>query len=140
MTSVIWSISSLAYVVRLVDRSISLSASVWFLMSSFLINHFELFGLEQGWLKFQGKSKPETHFQTPLLYRFVRHPLYLGLLIAFWSTSYMTAGHLLFSGVWSVYILVAIGYEERDLMEYLGEPYKDYMKKVPMIIPIGGRK
>ncbi len=110
------------------------------LLSTFLINHFELFGLQQGWFKFQSKQADAPVFRTPLLYRFVRHPLYLGFLIAFWATPHMTVGHLLFAAVWTGYIFIAIGYEERDLIGIFGDKYRDYMAKVPSIIPFGGRK
>lgn len=110
------------------------------LLSTFLINHFEMFGLQQSWFKFQSKDAGEPKFVTPLFYKFVRHPLYLGFLIAFWATPHMTAGHLLFAGVWTGYIFLAIGYEERDMITVFGEKYRDYMAKVPSILPFGSRK
>ena len=110
------------------------------LLSTFLINHFELFGLLQSWLGFKKQSSHEPAFYTPSLYKFVRHPLYLGFVIAFWSTAHMTAGHLLFSAMWTAYIFVALGYEERDLIDTFGDKYRDYMAKTPMIFPFGGRK
>lgn len=110
------------------------------LLSTFLINHFELFGLQQAWMKFKNKEDPGAKFVMPLLYKIVRHPLYLGFLIAFWATPHMTAGHLLFAGIWTAYILIGINYEERDLASHLGAPYEEYLKKVPMILPFGARK
>lgn len=109
-------------------------------ISTFLINHFELFGLMQGWFRFRGEPMPKPEFRTPSLYQFVRHPLYLGLMLAFWSTPDMTAGHLLFASVWTVYTLIAISYEERDLITLFGDRYRDYMAKTPMILPFGRRK
>ena len=110
------------------------------LLATFLINHFELFGLEQTWYRFQGREAPTPKFHTPLLYQHVRHPLYLGWMIAFWSTPMMTVGHLLFAAVWTIYIFVAVGYEERDLVRLFGDKYRQYMARVPMILPFGRRK
>jgi len=110
------------------------------LLSTFLINHFELFGLQQGWFKFKAKEAAAPEFRTPMLYAMVRHPLYMGFLIAFWATPHMTAGHLLFSAIWTAYIFIAIGYEERDLIGIFGDKYRDYMAKTPSILPFGSRK
>lgn len=110
------------------------------LLSTFQINHFELFGLLQAWLGFKQKDAAPAEFETPFLYRFVRHPLYLGFVIAFWSTAHMTVGHLLLAAVWTIYIFVGVGYEERDLTAHFGDQYRDYMSKVPSIFPFGVRK
>ncbi len=110
------------------------------LVSTFLINHFELFGLLQGWLGFKKKEPPKPVFHTPSLYKHIRHPLYLGFIMAFWATPHMTAGHLLFASIWTIYIFVALGYEERDLIALFGDKYRDYMEKVPAIFPFGRRK
>ena len=109
----------------------------WFivLLSTFMINHFDLFGLRQTWLYFIGKPYTELPFRLPLFYRFVRHPLYLGFLIAFWSASTMTVAHLLFAVLTTGYILTAIRLEEKDLLKQFGQKYRDYKKWAPMIIP-----
>ena len=109
-------------------------------LSTFLINHYDLFGVRQVWLYFMGKPYTQLPFHTPLFYRLVRHPLYLGFLIAFWSTPVMTIAHLLFAILTTVYILTAIQLEERDLLRAFGEKYRRYKKWVPMIIPFSKRK
>lgn len=104
-------------------------------MASMLINHFDLFGVRQVWLYFRGKPYEPLAFRTPGPYRFVRHPLYIGWLLAFWSTPDMTLAHLFMATGLTAYILIAIPYEERDLETFHGAPYAEYRDKTPMFIP-----
>jgi len=108
-------------------------------LSTFLLDHFELFGLRQAFSTLAKRPAPAAEFRTPLLYRHVRHPLYLGFLVAFWSVPVMTAGHLVFSLGMSAYILVGIAFEERDLVAQFGERYRAYRRQVGMLLPRIGR-
>ena len=105
------------------------------LLSTVLIDHFDLFGVRQVIARWRGRRLVEHKFSTPLLYRAVRHPLYLGFLIAFWVTPRMTLGHLLFTTGMTGYILLAVRFEERDLVRLFGDQYRDYRRRVPMLIP-----
>lgn len=105
------------------------------LISTFLINHFELFGLMQIYKNFTKGDEVSLNFVQPLFYKLVRHPLYTGFIIAFWSTPVMTVGHLLFATLFTAQILISIPHEEKDLEAALGQPYKDYLSRVPMLIP-----
>lgn len=110
------------------------------LLSTFLIDHFDLFGLKQVWRQFVGRQAAAPHFSTPLFYRVVRHPLYLGFILAFWGGPVMTVGHLVFAATMTAYILFAIRLEEKDLVHHLGNRYVDYQKHVPMLVPLPARR
>ena len=110
------------------------------LLSTFLINHFELFGLQQAWFHMRNRQAQQHQLRQPFFYRWVAHPLYSGFFLAFWATPKMTAGHLLFSLGMSVYILIAIRYEERDLRNLFGKAYDDYRSGVGMLTPRFGRR
>lgn len=107
---------------------------------TFIINHFDLFGLRQAWLYFRGRPYTGMRFITPGPYRFVRHPLYVGWLLFFWCTPTMTAAHLLFAVLTTAYILVAIRYEERDLQDAFGAEYAAYRRRVPALVPLPCRR
>ena len=104
-------------------------------LSTFAIDHFDLFGLRQVYLHFQEKEREPLQFKTPVFYKYVRHPIYLGFIIAFWATPIMTVAHFIFAFGTSAYILVGIFLEERDLVSIYGEQYQQYREEVPMLIP-----
>jgi len=109
-------------------------------LSTYLIDHFALLGLKQVYNYLKGETEAETHFKSPALYKMVRHPLYLGFIIAFWSTPRMTFGHLFFSIMTTAYIVLAIQFEERDLIACYGDTYREYRQRVSMLIPVPRRK
>ncbi|TCN52712.1 protein-S-isoprenylcysteine O-methyltransferase Ste14 [Rhodococcus sp. SMB37] len=129
----IWDIDSSP--LRILLYALSLAGFGLVLVSTFAINHFDLFGLRQVIRNQRGQPPAANAFRIPLLYRSVRHPLYLGFLVAFWVAPTMSVGHLLFAAVTTAYVLVAIRFEEHDLVATFGERYRAYRTRVPMIVP-----
>ncbi|MGD0493547.1 MAG: methanethiol S-methyltransferase [Steroidobacteraceae bacterium] len=133
MPTVVWDIDDPQ--IAMAVTALSFIGFLIVLSSTFLINHFELFGLHQVTNNFAGNPMPVPRFRTPLYYKFVRHPLYLGFIIAFWAAPVMTLGHLLFAAVTSAYILIGILLEERDLIDLFGDEYRRYKSRVSMLVP-----
>ncbi len=134
--TVLWSLPGLAG-----DAVLAIGFAGWgvVLLSTFLIDHFDLFGLRQVWFAFRGRPYTQRRFQERSLYRHVRHPLMLGFLIAFWAAPTMTFGRFAFAGCYTLYILVALVFEERDLLAQHGAAYRDYQRRVPKLLPLGQR-
>ena len=133
MPAVIWDVENPDLAVTIV--TLSLAGWVLVFTSTFVINHFELFGLHQVANHLVDKEPLPPRFRAPLFYKFVRHPIYLGFIIAFWATPTMTVGHLLFATVTTLYILLGIALEERDLIALFGDEYRQYKQRVSMLIP-----
>ena len=135
---VIWSVQGSNG--RLILQTLFAAGWVVVLVASFLINHFDLFGLRQVWLYLLGRPYSALPFATPGLYRVVRHPLYVGWILVFWMAPTMTIAHLLFSVATTAYIVMAIQFEERDLIDIHGDAYRHYKRDVPMLVPFASRQ
>lgn len=133
MPEIVWKVTNPVLATALIG--LSLFGWVIVLLSTFMINHFELFGLHQVVAYLGGKTMPTAEFKTPGFYKLVRHPIYFGFIVAFWATPIMTQGHLLFALVTTAYILVGIMLEERDLIALFGDQYRRYREQVSMLIP-----
>ena len=133
MPAIVWQVNDPD--VAATVATVSLGGWIIVLTSTFMINHFELFGLHQVANHLTDREMPVARFRTPLYYRLVRHPIYLGFIVAFWAAPVMTAGHLLFAAVTTAYILAGIFLEERDLIELFGDEYRQYRKQVSMLLP-----
>jgi methanethiol S-methyltransferase len=131
--TVVWQVSDPQ--IAMAIMGLSFFGFLFLLLATFMINHFELFGLHQVANNLVGRDMPAVQFKTPALYQLVRHPIYLGFIIAFWAAPVMTVGHLLFASVTTAYIFVGIFLEERDLVEMFGDKYRSYRAKVAMIVP-----
>ena len=132
--AVVWQINDPEWATAV--TGISLCGWILVFFATFLINHFELFGLQQVKDNLAGRAPAKPIFRTPVLYKVVRHPLYLGFIVAFWATPTMTVGHLLFSAVTTAYIFVGIALEERDLIAEFGDEYREYMKRTGRLLPV----
>jgi len=131
--TIVWQVNDPTWSMAL--TGLSLFGWIFALASTFMINHFELFGLHQVMNNLTGGGMGAARFKTPMLYKLVRHPIYLGFIIAFWAAPVMTAGHFLFAAVTTAYIFVGIMLEERDLVDQFGDEYRNYRERVGMLTP-----
>lgn len=138
LPDIVWQVDDA--VVRTALHAVSAFGWMFAVTSTWLVSHFDLFGLRQAWLHARGHTAPDTPFATRAFYRFVRHPLMLGMLIAFWAAPTMSAGHLLFTLTMTAYIFISVKLlEERDLVAQFGDTYRDYQRRIPMLLPQPGR-
>lgn len=133
ITTSVWSVDN--RLGRALFHGIYLFGWLIVFLGTFMINHFDLFGLRQVYHRLRNREYTELGFRIPMFYRFLRHPIMLGFIIAFWAMPEMTVGHLLFSAATTIYILIAIQLEERDLVRHFGDQYREYRRKTPMLIP-----
>lgn len=138
ITAPVWTVENPLLAYALIGVSLLGWATVF--LSTFLINHFDLFGLQQVWHNLREMRIEDPQFRTPLLYKFVRHPLYLGFIIAFWSAPVMTLGHVLFAATTTAYIFIGLLLEERDMVASFGQTYRNYQARVSMILPLPPRR
>ena len=138
MTDVVWDVQNATG--RFLLQALFWTGWIIVLVSTFMIGHFDLFGLRQVYFHFRRKAYPPPRFVMPGLYLYIRHPIMLGFVVAFWSAPTMTIGHLLFAVVTTVYILIAVKFEERDLVGLFGESYEAYRQRVSMLIPLPKKK
>ena len=133
MTTTLWRVEQpVAFYVILAVQAVGWATLVW---ATFALNHFHLFGLTQAWSAFRGRPVPHLEFRTPAIYRVVRHPIQLGILIGIWAAPVMTVGHCVFAMAMSSYVFVGLFFEERDLVRQFGERYLAYRKSVPKVVP-----
>jgi len=137
VTDLVWHVEGFGKILLSILFLLGAALALW---ATFMINHWELFGLAQAWRNFRRREASKLEFKEPALYKFSRHPLYLGIIIVFWATPVMTTGHLLFASIWTAYVFIGIGYEEKDMIDRFGNSYIDYMKRVPRLFPFGRSK